>query len=88
MAFDTVEPITQVPTRVETLVVILQYSYDGAELVKSAKYEIEVSDQDGATAEQWQRTGHLTPHLTAEELATQVAFMNAQWARAQAVIPE
>lgn len=99
MAFEPTSQIVQTPTRVEVLTVTLQYSYETPapteeepnpveNLVKSAKFCIEPSDEEGNRPKKWLRVGNLIPHLTNEQKVWLVTnFMDVLWDKAAAVIP-
>ena len=103
MAFEPTSPIAKTPGRVEVLTVTLQYSYESVtpeptelepnpipveNLVKSAKFRIEVSDAAGDRHEEWTRVGNLIPHLTDEQKAWLTTdFMDVLWDKAAQIIP-
>ena len=93
MPFPVATTEERVPTKVQALVITSQYSWEAdpddpeapETLAKSGKFAVYIHDQDGA--EMTVLRGNLIPHLSPAEIANQIAFMDAQWAKALAVIP-
>ena len=85
MAFNKVGTLSRIPTAVTSLTITLQVSLEAGQPVQSAKFAIQIADQEGNPF----RTvdGNLVPHLTGPQKTAVKNFLDALWVKAAEVLP-
>lgn len=91
MAFEPIEAISQIPTEIKDVIVVLQCTKSEDELgnpilTRSAKFQLNVTDQNGQ--QMGSKAGQLTPHLTSAQKQWLQTFMDDLRALAEAALPQ